>query len=98
MGAAAGELRVAGERMTALQVLAAARALVVGNARYERQMVVRGRTVHLKNRGDGERMGRFGGGWQRQLGLQLGSRGWRGSIIINLWKGSVRIDPRRSAA
>lgn len=51
------------------------------------------REVHIRNRGEGARMGRFGGGWERELGIQLGRNGLRGTIIVNLWRGSVRIDP-----
>ena len=71
-------------------------ALVLGNKEYERRTQWRGRSVRLANRGDGARMGRFGGGWEREVGLQLGSRGLNGTIIINLWKGSIRISPRES--
>lgn len=38
-------------------------------------------------------LGDFGGGWERELGLQLGPRGLRGTVIVNLWRGSVRVDP-----
>lgn len=73
-----------------------ARALlgVPGTGEVDHWATFRGRRVHLKNRGADAYMGRFGGGWERELGIQLGGRGFAGTIIINLWRGSIRIDPR----
>ncbi|KQP81595.1 hypothetical protein [Aeromicrobium sp. Leaf291] len=68
-----------------------------GNAAYERTWAWRGRTWRLRNRGPAARMGRFGGGWDRELGLQLGPRGLRGTVIVNLWKSSLRVDPAKVA-
>lgn len=70
-----------------------ARALL-GHDEVDHWTTFRGRRVHLKNRGPAAHMGRFGGGWERQLGIQLGGRGFAGTIIINLWRGYIRIDPR----
>lgn len=83
--------------MSILRLLKAAYAVTFGNAHYERKVVVRGRSVRFANRGDGAHMGRFGGGWEREVGFQLGSRGVAGTIVINLWKGSIRIDPKASS-
>lgn len=96
IGSCSGQLAErAGKSMTRLiRGLLALRALAAGNAHYERSLTVRGRPVRLSNRGDGAVMGRFGGGWQRELGVQIGGRGLKGTVILNLWKGSVRIDPR----
>lgn len=73
--------------------LAEARQLL-GDGPYERRLTVRGRPVRLQNRGPAARMGRFGGGWERELGVQLGARGLEGTVIVNLWRASVRVDPR----
>lgn len=77
------------------QVLADARGLT-GHAGYDRRFEWRGRSVKLENRGPDAPMGRFGGGWEREVGVQLGPNGLRGTIIVNLWRGSVRINPRKA--
>lgn len=69
---------------------------VLGDAPYDARGKIRGRTWRLQNRGTDAPMGLFGGGWQRQLGVQLGRGGWSGTIIVNLWKSSVRIEPRHT--
>ncbi len=66
---------------------------LLGRGPYERRTTWRGRPVKLQNRGPDAHMGRFGGGWDRQLGIQLGRNGLSGTVIVNLWRGSVRIDP-----
>jgi len=71
---------------------------VLGSAAYERRTLWRGRAVRVQNRGPAARMGRFGGGWEREVGLQLGRNGLAGTIIVNLWRGSVRIDPAGRAS
>jgi hypothetical protein len=76
------------------EIVAAVLALTVGDAEYHRTFEVRGRKVRLQNRGPAAQMGRFGGGWQNSVGMQLGRRGLRGTVIVNLWKGSIRIDPK----
>lgn len=81
--------------MRVLRALSLAWSLVAGNTYVEKRVVVKGRSVRFQNRGEGAHMGRFGGGWQRELGIQMGSRGLRGTVIVNLWKGSIRIDPRK---
>jgi hypothetical protein len=78
----------------AREIIRTAYALTVGDAAYEKRATWRGRPVRFSNRGPAALMGRFGGGWNRELGIQLGSRGLAGTIIVNLWKGSVRIDPK----
>lgn len=82
------------DRTTPLEWIRVARALV-GHGSLDRHVMIRGRKVHLRNKGPAAVMGRFGGGWERELGIQLGSRGLSGTIIVNLWRGSVRIDPRK---
>lgn len=77
-----------------MRSLKVAYALTLGDKAYNHRTAWRGRPVCLQNRGPAAHMGRFGGGWDRELGLQLGRRGFEGTIIINLWKGSIRIDPR----
>ena len=64
---------------------------------YERRTTWRGRPVRLSNRGPGARMGRHGGGWDFEVGIQLGSRGLDGTVLIKTGRGSIRIDPRRDA-
>lgn len=81
-------------RTSAITWIRVARALV-GTGSLDRHVIVRGRKVHLENRGPDAVMGRFGGGWERELGIQLGRRGLSGTIILNLWRGSIRIDPRK---
>lgn len=75
-----------------MKALAELRAFL-GDDHYERRTTWRGRPVRFQNRGTGAVMGRFGGGWERELGIQLGRRGLAGTIILNLWRASVRIDP-----
>lgn len=60
---------------------------VMGDEPYDRKWHWRGLTFDLNNRGENAPMGRFGGGWQRSLGIQAG----RTTVIINLWKSSLRI-------
>jgi hypothetical protein len=79
--------------MTIREIATVVRALTVGDAAYHKRVTWKGRPVRFENRGPDARMGRFGAGWDRELGLQLGPRGLRGTVIINLWKGSIRIDP-----
>lgn len=78
----------------AREVVAIARG-IAGEAHYDKRLTWRGRPVRFGNRGPAAQMGRFGGGWERQIGVQLGRRGLEGTIIINLWRGSIRIDPAR---
>ena len=66
-------------------------ALMVGP--YEKRVTVRGRPWRFQNRGPAAVMGRFGGGWDFQVGFQTGRRGLHGTIIINLGRSSLRIDP-----
>jgi hypothetical protein len=66
----------------------------LGDGPFERRITILGRPVRIQNRGPEAVMGRFGGGWERELGIQLGRRGLTGTIIVNLWRGSIRIDPR----
>lgn len=80
--------------LTDHELIEAVLALTVGEEAYSRQFKIRGRMVRLQNRGVDAGMGRFGGGWQRQLGIQLGRNSLEGTIIVNLWKGSIRIDPK----
>lgn len=68
--------------------------VIFGVGPSEHRLTVKGRPVRFSNRGPSARMGRFGGGWERELGVQLGGRGPSGTIIVNLWRSSVRIDPR----
>lgn len=84
-------------QMTDRQIVDAALALTVRDAAYKAQLNVLGRPVRLENRGSDARMGRFGGGWMTSVGIQMGSRGTRGTIIVNLGKGSIRIDPKKEA-
>ena len=81
--------------MSPTEILEAVQALTLGDKAYHRKLEISGRPVRLENRGPDARMGRFGGGWQTQVGVQMGSRGSRGTIIVNLGKGSIRIDPRK---
>ena len=41
----------------------------------------------------GEPMGRFGGGWEWKLGVQVGGS----TVILNLLVGTLRIDRKRRA-
>lgn len=79
--------------MSARQILALVKALAVEDQAFEHRTAWKGRPVRLQNRGPSSWMGRFGGGWERQLGVQLGPDGLEGTVIVNLWKGSIRIDP-----
>jgi hypothetical protein len=49
--------------------------------------------VGFRHRPPSERMGRFGGGWQWEVGFQAGnlSRA-RGCVIVNLLVASVRVE------
>lgn len=67
----------------------------LGAGPYEKRLTWRGRPVRLQNRGPHAVMGRFGGGWETEVGFQMGRRGIHGTIIINLGRASVRIDPRK---
>lgn len=78
------------------EIFEALKAVTIGDAPYTKRFEAFGRSVKIENRGPHARMGRFGGGWERELGLQLGGRGLQGTIIVNLWKGSIRIDPKRA--
>lgn len=69
---------------------------VLGDDAYEKRTIWRGREVKFSNRGPHARMGRFGGGWDRELGVQLGPNGLKGTVLINLWRGSIRIDPKKA--
>jgi hypothetical protein len=82
-------------QMTRDQVVKAALALTVGKTPYKALLTVAGRPVRLENRGSEARMGRFGGGWDFNIGIQMGRSGTQGTIIVNLGHGSIRIDPRK---
>lgn len=69
----------------------------LGDGPTDKHVTVKGRPVHLSNRGPGAVMGRHGGGWDYKLGVQLGSRGLAGTVIVSLGRASVRIDPARRA-
>lgn len=66
--------------------------LALGEGPYEKSGTWRGRKYRFSNRGPASYMGRFGGGWDRELGVQVG----RNTVLINLWKSSIRIDKKRS--
>jgi len=53
---------------------------------------VRGRKVTFKHRSPNAPMGRFGGGWQWELGVQAGGS----TVIFNLLVCTVRINFKRS--
>ena len=72
----------------------AARAFL-GAGPYENGFIWRGRPVRLGNRGPGAPMGYHGGGWDREFGVRLGRRGWKGTVIVYLGRGSIRIDPAK---
>lgn len=86
--------RVLARARTAAAIAYAPLALTIGEAAFERTYTVRGRRVRLNNRGPGAPMGRHGGGWDLEIGLQLGRNRWAGTILLLLGKGSIRIDPR----
>jgi len=77
------------------EIVQAALALTVGDEAYRRNLTCFGRPVRLENRGPDARLGRFGGGWQTIVGIQTGRAGLKGTIIVNLGKGSIRIDAKR---
>lgn len=80
--------------MTDAEIVRAAQAITIGNDAYLKRLTVAGRPVRLENRGPDARMGRHGGGWDFEVGVQLGRSGIRGTIIVTLGRGSIRIDPR----
>ena len=84
-------------KMDDREIVKAAVALTIGNEAYTHRLVVAGRPVRLENRGPSARMGRFGGGWEFSVGIQTGRNGTKGTIIVNLGRGSIRIDPRSAA-
>jgi hypothetical protein len=57
----------------------------------DRSTVVFGRDVRYTRKSD-EGLGRFGGGWSWNVGVQVGA----GSVIINLLVASVRISRKRA--
>lgn len=71
---------------------------VTGRAAYDRRTTWRGRPLTFTNRGPDARMGRHGGGWEFELGVQLGRRGARGTVIVSLGRGYLRLDPRPAAS
>lgn len=80
-------------QMSDRQIVQAALALTRGDESYKAHLRVAGRRVRLENRGPHANMGRFGGGWMTNVGIQIGRAGLKGTIIVNLGKGSIRIDP-----
>jgi hypothetical protein len=58
----------------------------------ERAFSVGGRDVRVQWRDVTSPMGRFGGGWQVEAGVQIG----KSTVIVNLGVFSVRIDRRRA--
>lgn len=64
-----------------------------GTAAGEERGTVLGRTYRVQNRGPAAGMGRFGGGWDFNVGVQMGRRGVKGTIIVNLGKASIRVYP-----
>lgn len=84
-------------QMSDVEIGKAVQALTIGSDSYKALLTVLGRPVRLENRGPDARMGRFGGGWEFQVGVQTGRNGTKGTIIINLGRGSIRIDPKKEA-
>jgi hypothetical protein len=82
-------------QMSDREIVQAALALTIGDEPYRHHLKVAGRRVRLENRGIGANMGRFGGGWMTSIGVQMGRNGTRGTIIVSLGKGSIRIDPAK---
>ena len=58
-----------------------------------RSWVILGRKVRYSRKSKNSRMGRFGGGWNWNIGVQVGG----GTIIVNLLVASLRIDRQRAA-
>ncbi len=60
-------------------------------ARHSREWRIRGRRVSYQRRTADESMGRFGGGWQWKVGVQVGGSG---TLIVNCLVFSLRIEPK----
>lgn len=80
--------------MRRLAIVAREARTALGDGPYQRDWIVRGRRWRLRNRGPDAVMGRHGGGWDREVGIQLGSRGLQGTVLVTLWRASLRIDPK----
>ena len=59
--------------------------------RYKFKIRILGREVAFQQRTSGPPFGRFGGGWNWELGFQIGS----GSVIVNYLVGSMMISRKK---
>jgi len=67
------------------------RGILADSCGFRRNLVVGGRKVLIQWRDPQNPLGRFGGGWQYEAGIQIGGS----TVIVNLGVFSVRIDRRR---
>ncbi|NIO30185.1 MAG: hypothetical protein GTN75_00125 [Gemmatimonadetes bacterium] len=83
------------ERWLAKTLLPSSREIggLLGNGclQRERSFNTKNKRIRFQWRDSTSPMGRFGGGWQYELGVQVG----RSSTIVNLGVFSVRIDGRK---
>jgi hypothetical protein len=61
---------------------------------FEKRFTWRGRQGRFGKRGENERMGLFGGGWDRCLGIRMGKEGFKGTIYMELWIFEFRLNKR----